>query len=353
VTQPSSIRTESFGTTPGGRDVGRTSLSCGELGLETISYGAAIVSLRVPDRDGRVGDVVLGFDELAGYVADRSYQGVVVGRYGGRIARGRFTLGGREHRLATNDGPNHLHGGQSGFDKRVWRGETFRSGGDVGVTYALRSEDGDEGYPGTVDARVTYTLRRDGLVIEYEALCDLPTPLNLTQHAYFDLGAGQGDALSHELTIHGVQYVPVDAELLPSGTFAPVAGTPFDFRSPTPIGARIEADDVQLAHGRGYDHDWIVDGPLGALRVAALVVDPGSGRTLEVSTTEPAVHLYSGNFLDGARGKAGRVHRWRSAFCLETQHLPDSPNRPQFPSTIVHPGTAFRSRTVWRLGRIA
>jgi aldose 1-epimerase len=322
--------------------------------VRTIPYGAIIVSIRVPDRSGRLDDVVLGFDTLDGYVMKSRYFGAVVGRYGNRIAQGRFALDGRTYQLATNNGVNHLHGGVKGFDKVVWRAEPFQRDGAVGVAYSLTSPDGDEGYPGTLAARVTYTLTPSNEVtVEYDASTDRATPVNLTQHSYFNLaGEGSGDILDHRLTIDADRFTPVDATLIPTGELAPVEGTPFDFRHATVIGARIDTGVAQLQYGTGYDHNWVLNrrssqGPQHAARVE----DPKSGRTLDVSTTEPGLQFYAGNFLDGTiTGKAGHVYGRRSGLCLETQHFPDSPNHADFPSAIVRPGRHYQSTTVFAFG---
>jgi aldose 1-epimerase len=321
--------------------------------VRAISYGARITNIRVPDRGGRLDDVVLGFDTIDGYLATNPYFGAVVGRYGNRIANGRFTLDGKAYQLATNNGKNHLHGGVKGFDKAVWHGGALEGGDDVGVMFTHTSPDGDEGYPGTLTVTVTYTLKPSNeIVVEYRARTDKPTPVNLTQHSYFNLaGAGSGDILRHVLTIDADRFTPVGATLIPTGELAPVAGTPFDFRQPTAIGARIDADDPQLKHGPGYDHNWVLNRSGGGLVHAAHVEDPSSGRTLDVSTTEPGVQFYAGNFLDGTiTGKGGRVYKRRYGLCLETQHFPDSPNHPQFPSTILRPGEQFQSQTVFAFG---
>jgi aldose 1-epimerase len=321
--------------------------------VRTIPYGAIIVSIKVPDRTGRLDDVVLGFDGLDGYTKGHPFFGAVVGRYGNRIARGRFALDGQTFQLATNNGPNHLHGGVKGFDKQLWQGEPFDRDGSTGVTYRLVSRDGDEGYPGTVNARVTYTLTpANEVIVEYEAITDRPTPINLTQHSYFNLaGEGRGDILGHRLTINADRFTPVDATLIPTGELSPVEGTPFDFRQPTAIGARIAADHEQLRHGKGYDHNWVLNRGNGGLSHAARLEDPTTGRTLDVSTTEPGVQFYAGNFLDGSiTGKAGHVYGHRFGLCLETQHFPDSPNKPHFPSTILRPDGRYQSKTVFAFG---
>jgi aldose 1-epimerase len=321
------------------------------LEVRAISYGATIVSLRVPDREGRLDDVVLGHDDLDGYLKSSPYFGCVVGRYGNRIAGGRFALDGRSYQLATNDGPNHLHGGKQGFDKKVWDAEPFQRDDAAGVVFSLVSPDGDEGYPGNLKVRVTCTLNdRDELAFDYLATTDQPTPVNLTQHSYFNLaGHGSGDVLGHELTIFASRFTPVDATLIPTGVLAPVEGTPFDFRRPTPIGARIAEDHEQLRYGRGYDHNWVLDrqgdGPVHAARLA----DPKSGRVMDVHTTEPGIQFYAGNFLDGTiTGKAGQVYRHRGGLCLETQHFPDSPNKPSFPPVVLKPGQTYATTTVYR-----
>jgi aldose 1-epimerase len=320
--------------------------------VRAITYGAIITSLRVPDRAGRFDDIVLGHDDLAAYLRGTPYFGAVVGRYGNRIAKGRFTLDGKTYALATNNGPNHLHGGVKGFDKVVWQGETASTPGGASVTFRYTSKDGEEGYPGTLRAQVTYTLTDRGeLRFEYLATSDKATPVNLTQHSYFNLSGGARDILGHELTIDASRFTPVDATLIPTGRLAPVSGTPFDFRKPTAIGARIGQDDEQLKFGGGYDHNYVLDRSGAGLVHAARLVDPASGRTLDVQTTEPGVQFYSGNFLDGTiTGRGGIVYKHRSGLCLETQHYPDSPNQPAFPSTILRPGKEYRSMTVLTFG---
>lgn len=348
------MRREPFGLAPNGSAVEQYTCRCPRgIELRVMTYGAIIVSLRVPDRRGTLGDVVLGHDRVHDYVRSDSYFGAVIGRFGNRIARGRFVLDGREVQLVTNNGRNHLHGGGVGFDKVVWNAEPFARDGERGVTLTYRSPDGDQGYPGTLDARVSYTLNDDAtLIVEYRATTDRPTPVNLTQHTYFNLtGDVRRDVLDHELTIHASHYTPVDAELLPTGVIAPVAGTPFDFRQPTRIGASIGRDDEQLRYAGGYDHNFVLSRPNGGLSPAARLADPLSGRVLEVSTTEPGLQFYSGNFLNGsARGKAGRMYTHRTGLCLETQHFPDSPNQPHFPETILRPGAEHRSRTRFAFG---
>jgi galactose mutarotase-like enzyme len=342
-----------FGQLPDGRAVEQFTLTNAH-GIEArvITYGGIITSIRAPDRSGHLDDIVLGFDSLAGYLRDSPYFGAIVGRYANRIANGQFSLDGTTYHFTKNNGPNTLHGGVRGFDKVVWTGEPFQTDSGVGVTLRYTSKDGEEGFPGTLTARVTYTLTpRDELIVDYEATSDKATPVNLSQHTYWNLhGAGNGDILDHVLTLDAAAFTPVDSTLIPTGEFAPVAGTPFDFRAATRVGARIGQDNTQLRFGRGYDHNWVLDRAGGAGLVhAARVVEPTSGRTLDVSTTEPGVQFYAGNFLDGTiKGKSGRVYAHRSGLCLETQHFPDSPNHPNFPSTILRPGATYRSRTVFR-----
>jgi aldose 1-epimerase len=319
--------------------------------VRAMTYGGIITSIRVPDRAGAFADIVLGFDTLDGYLGGHPYFGAIVGRYGNRIGKAQFTVGGRTYNLAANDGPNHLHGGIRGFDKMVWQAEPLSSG--VGVAFSRTSPDGEEGYPGNLTARVTYTLTdANELAIEYSATSDKATPVNLTQHSYFNLsGHNAGDILGHELMINADRFTPVDSTLIPTGELAPVEGTPFDFRKTTAIGARINQQTEQLKFGRGYDHNWVLNRKGDGLQPAARVTDPKSGRTLTVSTTEPGLQFYTGNFLDGTvKGKGGAVYQHRNALCLETQHYPDSPNKPDFPSTILKPGDTYRTRTVFTFG---
>ena len=343
-----------FGATPAGDAVEIFTLT-NPHGLEVraASYGGIIVSLLVPDRDGRRVDLVLGHDSLEEYIRDSSYVGAIVGRCANRIANARFTVDGQTYRLTANDGPNHLHGGRTGFDRVVWRAAPFRAHQAAGVALSYTSPEGEEGYPGNLDARVTYTLtHRNELMVEFRATTDRTSPVNLTQHTYFNLGGdGAGDILGHLLQINADLMTPVDEHLIPTGALAPVAGGPFDFRSLTPIGARITTDDEQLRRGRGYDHNFVLNQTGAGLVHAAQVVEPTSGRTLDVHTTEPGLQLYSGNHLDGSLiGKAGRAYGHRTGLCLETQHYPNSPNQPGFPSTLLRPGAQYRSRTVFAFG---
>jgi aldose 1-epimerase len=346
------VHPERYGRTPDGQEVEAFTLrNARGLELRAITYGATITSLRVPDRQGRFADVVLGWRDLEGYLAGAGYLGCVVGRYGNRIAGGRFVLDGQPHQLTVNDGGNHLHGGRRGFDKVVWKGEPFEGKSGAGLAFLYTSPRGEEGYPGTLRARVTYTLTdADELVVDYTATTDEPTHVNLTQHSYFNLaGEGSGDVLGHELEVAADRYTPVDETLVPLGTLSPVAGTPFDFRTPAAIGDRIGVKDPQIERGRGYDHNFVL-GPAGAWKRAARVRDPVSGRTLEVRTTEPGLQVYTGNLLDGTPGKSGRAYAPRSGLCLETQHFPDSPNRPAFPPTVLRPGDRYRSTTTFAFG---
>ena len=345
-----------FGKTPDGQVVELITLRhAGGTEVRLVTYGGTILSLKTADRAGAFDDIVLGFDELAPYFDKSPYFGCLIGRYCNRIAKGTFTLDGTTYKLATNNGPNHLHGGVKGWDKVVWAAETFQNAQGVGVILRYTSKDGEEGYPGTVKADVTYTLNnRAELVVDYHATTDKPTIINLTQHSYFNLaGAKATDILAHELQINAAQYTPIDATSIPLGDHAAVDGTPFDFRTPTAIGARINAADPQLKNGLGYDHNYVLTKPAGAaaLTEAARVFDPATGRTLTISSTEPGIQFYSGNFLDGTiKGKGGRVYAHRSGFCLEPQHYPDSPNRPNFPSTVLRPGQDYRSQTIFAFG---
>jgi aldose 1-epimerase len=342
-----------YGVLPSGEAVDAFTLaSAAGVTMSCIGYGATITSLHLPDRLGELRDVVLGHDTLDGYLTDSPYFGAVVGRYANRIAFGRFVLDGEPHRLTVNDGVHHLHGGLRGFDKVAWDAEPFEEPNVVGVRFAYESADGEEGYPGALSAVVDYRLTATGeLRIDYRASATRPTPVNLTQHTYWNLaGAGAASILDHELTIHADEFTPTDATLIPLGERRRVAATPFDFRAAARIGARIADDDEQLQRAGGYDHNFVLrrSPAAGRLQAAARLHDPLSGRTLDVSTTEPGVQFYSGNFLDGSiRGKGGRAYPHRGGLCLETQHFPDSPNHPGFPSTILRPGESYASSTVF------
>ena len=344
-----SMTREPFGTAPDGQAVELITLTnANGVKLRAMTYGAIIVSLTVPDRTGAMGDVVLGYDSLSGYAQSSPYFGAVVGRYGNRIAKGTFTLDGTAYTLAVNNGPNALHGGLKGFDKVVWGADTVRSAEGVEITFHYLSKDGEEGYPGNLHVAVTYLLSDDNQVtIEYEATTDKATPVNLTQHSYFNL-AGKGDILGHVLSISATHITPVDSTLIPTGALMRVTDTPFDFTTPHAIGERINAEHQQIKFGGGYDHNFVLTRADTGLTLAAILKDPASGRVLEVRTTEPGVQFYSGNFLDGTlTGKGGVIYQHRTGLCLETQHYPDSPNQKTFPSTILRPGETYQSKTVW------
>ena len=347
------IEKKAFGTTAKGQAVELFTLSREGAPVVTVTdQGGFIVSIRSRDRSGKEADVILGYRDLAGYEKAKDYLGCLVGRYANRIANGRFTLDGKSYQLATNNGPNALHGGPTGFATRLWtpRVVSGPEGDALELTYV--SKDGEEGYPGTLTAKVVYSLRGDGgLVIDYTATTDKPTVVNLTNHAYFNLhGEGEGTILDHQLQLQADGFTPVDPTLIPTGEIRPVAGTPFDFRQPTEIGSRIAADDEQVKRGGGYDHNFILRGKMGELRLVARVSEPKSGRLLEVYTTEPGIQFYSGNFLDGSIiGKSGKPYVKRGGLCLEAQHYPDSPNRPEWPSVVLRPGQTYRQTTVYRL----
>ena len=325
-------------------------LTDSDLTVRITNFGAHIVSIEAPDREGKRADVVLGFKDLAGYEADKStYMGSVVGRYGNRIASGAFSLEGKAYQIPKNDhGQNALHGGTEGFDRRVWTARKLPNG----VELTLVSPDGDQGFPGQLTAHVRYTLEGKSLELAYSATTTKPTVLNLTNHSYFNLGGeGNGDVLHEVILLNADRYTPVNATLIPTGQLAPVAGTPFDFRKPMPIGARIDQPDEQLKIAGGYDHNFVLNGSGAGLHLAAKVVDPVSGRTLTEMTTEPGVQFYSGNFLDGTiTGASGVKYQKHAGFCLETQNFPDSPNQPTFPSTELKPGQTLHSETVFTFG---
>ncbi len=316
--------------------------------VKAITFGGIITSLRVPDKSGNMADVVLGFDNLAGYEDNKPYFGAIIGRYGNRIANGEFKLDGVTYHLPKNDGENTLHGGTKGFNKVIWHAEPFDNKDGAGVIFTYTSPDGDQGFPGNLKTKITYTLNDNNeLTFDYEATTDKATPVNLTQHSYFNLsGEGNGDILGHVLKLNADHFTPVDKNLIPTGKIAPVKGTPMDFTKPTAIGARINDNYEQLVLGKGYDHNFVLNGKGAGMHLAARVKDPKSGRVLEVTTTEPGVQFYSGNFLDGTlTGKNGHKYQKRDGFALETQHYPDSPNHPNFPSTILRPGKTYHSRT--------
>ena len=347
------MTTSLFGSLADGTPVALHTLTSDSLEVQLISFGAGIFSVRAPDRQGRRENVVLNFPDLEGYVRNHgskapNFFGSTIGRYANRIANARFSLDGKEYRLAQNNGRHSLHGGPGGFYNAVWRSE---SQADV-VAFHYLSPNGEEGFPGMVETNVRYSLSGSQLEIDYVATTNAPTVLNLTNHAYFNLaGESHGSILNHELKLYASQFTPTDDTAIPTGELRELAGTPMDFRKSTAIGARIGANDEQLRFGSGYDHNFILDGDAAALKPAAELYDPVSGRLLEISTTEPAIQFYSGNFLDGSiRGKSGARYGKYAGLCLETQHYPDSPNRPEFPSTVVRPGETFRSTTILRFG---
>lgn len=341
-----------FGQLDDGRPVHLYTLTnAGGMEVNVTDYGATLVSLVVPDRNGKPADVILGYDTLEDYVAGNYYFGCIVGRYANRIARGKFWLNGTEYRLAINDGDNHLHGGRGGFDKVVWRAQAFEDSGDIGVRLSYLSPDGEEGYPGNLVCIVIYSLSAaNELRIDYHATTDKPSIVNLTNHAYFNLaGAGSGQILGHELLICADRFTPVDSSQIPTGELKSVAGTPFDFNRPTAIGARIHHDDAQLIFGKGYDHNWVLRRDSAGLSLAASAYERRSGRRLEVYTTQPGLQFYSGNFLDNRiAAKAGQIYNHRGGFCLETQHFPDSPNQPAFPSVVHQPGSPYEHTTIYK-----
>lgn len=351
---PAPIASKPFGKTADGRAVTTYTLTNKKgMSASIIDYGGIVTSIMAPDKTGAMTDVVLGFGAIEGYEKNPApYFGALIGRYGNRIGKASFKLEGKEYKLAANNGPNHLHGGIKGFDKAVWQAKEL-PGDEPGLALTYTSKDGEEGYPGTLNVTVAYTLTNaNELKIDYAATTDKDTVLNLTNHSYFNLaGAGQGDVLGHEIQFFASKFTPVDKGLIPTGELKPVKGTPFDFSTPTAIGARIDAADEQIKLGGGYDHNFVLDSGGGALSTAARVREPKSGRTLEVMTTEPGVQFYTGKFLDGTIiGKGGKTYPKHAAFCLETQHFPDSPNKPAFPTTVLKAGAEYKSTTVFRFG---
>jgi len=347
-----SVTKASFGKTADGENVDLYTLR-NTKGVEAkiTNLGGIVVSLKVPDKNGKFDDVVLGFNDLDSYLKPGPYFGALIGRYGNRIAKGRFTLNGVEYKLAVNNGENHLHGGIKGFDKVIWTGRESKTKAGPAVILTYLSKDGEEGYPGNLNVTVVYTLTNNNeLKIEYSATTDKDTVTNLTHHSYFNLaGEGNGDILNHLVTIKATRFLPTDAGSIPTGELRNVSGTPFDFLKATGIGARINQDEEQLKLGNGYDHTWIINGRPGTLRLAAQAYDPTSGRRMQVWTTEPGMQFYTGNFLDGTlTGKSGKIYQRRYGFCFETQHYPDSPNHPAFPTTTLKKGATYRSTTIYR-----
>ena len=344
----STVTKTDFGKTPGGQAVELYTLR-NSKGMEAqfMTYGGIVTSLKVPGKNGKLDDVVLGYDNLNGYLKSTPYFGALVGRYGNRIANAKFTLNGKEYTLAKNNGENSLHGGVKGFDKVVWK-VVKATGNSLELQYT--SKDGEEGFPGTLNVTALYTVTDDnGLRLDYTATTDKDTPCNLTQHSYFNL-AGKGDVLNHVVTINADKFTPVDASLIPNGELRPVKGTPFDFTKPTAIGARINDSDEQLKLGKGYDHNWVLNKKApGTLTLAATIVEPTSGHEMQVWTTEPGVQFYTGNFLDGSiTGKGGWTYQARNGFCFEPQHFPDSPNKPGFPTTVLKPGETYKNTIIYK-----
>ena len=344
------IEKQAFGMTDSGESVEIYTLTNAN-GLEAriMTYGGTVVSLKVPDRRGKLGDVVLGYETLDGYLKNSPYFGAIIGRYGNRIGKARFSLNGKEYTLPKNNGENTLHGGLKGFGKVVWKGKEVKSKDGIGLSLSYVSKDSEEGFPGNLTVTVVYTLTNNNeLKIDYTATTDKATVVNLTNHSYFNL-AGEGGILNHELIIDASSFTPVDSGLIPTGELRTVKGTPMDFTRSTLIGARIDQQDEQLTAGRGYDHNWVLNNGTGRLALAARVYEPGSGRVMEVYTTEPGLQFYSGNFLDGSiTGKGGQVYKQRYGLCLETQHFPDSPNKAGFPSTVLKPGQKYKTTTIYK-----
>jgi aldose 1-epimerase len=346
------IEKRDFGKLPDGTPVFEYTLTNAKnMTVGVLNYGGIITSIKVPDRDGKIDNVVLGFRNIDDYVGKNPYFGVITGRYANRIADAKFTLDGKQYTLAANNGPNSLHGGVKGFDKHIWQVKELPGTDKVGLELAYLSPDGDEGYPGNLHVKETYTLNdKNEFRIDYSATTDKTTVVNLTSHSYFNLaGNGSGTALDHKLTINADKYTPVSATLIPTG-IASVEGTPFDFRQPTRIGDRIRDSDEQLVYGRGYDHNWVLSRPNdGSLALAARLEDAKTGRIMEIETTDPGIQFYAGNFLDGTLvGSAGKMYRQGDGLCLETQHFPDSPNHPDFPSTVLKPGEVYKTSTIHR-----
>lgn len=351
-TAKANIQKEPFGTTQDGQETTLYTLT-NTNGVEAkiSNYGGVVVSLKVPDKNDKMGDVVLGYDSLAGYENNSAYFGAIIGRYGNRIAKGEFTLDGKTYTLATNNNTNHLHGGEKGFNRRVWNATEVNQDSIVGLKLTYVSEDMEEGYPGKLNVEVTYTLRNDdALAIDYKATTDKKTIINLTNHSYFNLtGDANNDILDHKLMLNASKFLPIDSTLIPTGELKSVEGTPFDFQEPTAIGKNIDANDQQITYGLGFDHCWVLNKSGSAMSLAATVYEPESGRFMEVMTTEPGIQFYSGNFLDGStRGKYGIAYEKRYGFCLETEHFPDSPNQPEFPSVELSPGETYTTSTVYK-----
>ena len=345
------VKKQAYGKTPEGADVELYTLTnANGMQAGIINYGGTVVSLTAPDRNGKYADVVLGLDDMAAYAKATAFFGALIGRYGNRIGHAEFKLDGNTYKLPANDNGNTLHGGPAGFDKRVWSAVPGSSADGQTLELTYVSKDGEEGFPGNLTSKVVYTLTpKNELKIDYTATTDKPTVVNLTNHSYFNLaGQGEGDILGHEVMINADRFTPVDDKLIPTGELKPVAGTPFDFTKSTAIGARIDANDQQIKFGKGYDHNWVLNKSGDGLTKAAEVNEPKSGRVMEVWTTEPALQFYTGNFLDGTLKGKGKTYPHRGAFCMETQHYPDSPNKPAFPSTELKPGATYHTTTLYR-----
>lgn len=347
------IRKEPFGTVDGMAADIYTLTNDNGVEMKVTTYGCIVTSLKVPDRTGKLSDIVLGYNDVKSYVLNNPYFGAAIGRYGNRIGKARFTLEGKEYKLAANNGPNNLHGGVKSFDKQIWNAKTIEDKNSVAIEFSYVSKDGEEGFPGTLTAKITYTLTNENeFKVDYVATTDKTTVCNLTHHSYFNLkGEGNGDVLGHQMMIKASSFTPVDSTQIPTGEIISVVNTPFDFLKPTAIGARIDTEDEQLKTGMGYDHNWVLDKPAGStdLQLAATVFEPISGRCIDVMTTEPGIQMYSGNSLDGsAIGKSGINYKCRYGFCLESQHFPDSPNKPHFPSTELKPEQVYKSATIYK-----
>jgi aldose 1-epimerase len=347
-----SIMKQDYGALPDGRTAELYTLTnANGLKATLTNYGAILVSMEVPDRDGKMADVTLGYDSLEGWLSNSSYFGSTVGRYGNRIANGKFTLDGKTYTLAKNNGENHLHGGIKGFNKVLWDGNPVKRPGATGVEFTYTSPDGEEGYPGNLKVTVTYWLTdHNELRVEFKATTDQPTIVNLCHHSYWNLtGNPNNTILDHELMLAADKFLPVDEGLIPTGELRPVKDTPFDFTKPTKVGARVNADDEQLKRGNGYDHCWVLRNQTGKVALAATLYDPSTGRAMDLSTDQPGIQFYGGNFLDGSvTGKGGIKYKFRTGLCLETEHYPDSPNKPNFPSVVLRPGEIYRHTMVYR-----
>lgn len=348
-----SIKKEKFGVFEGKNVDIYTLTNKKGIEMKVTNYGCIVTSLKVPDKSGKINDIVLGFNELQSYLKKNPYFGAIIGRYGNRIANSKFSLNGKEYNLAKNDGPNNLHGGIKGFDKVIWDAGEIKDNKSIGIEFKYLSKDGEEGFPGNLSVTVTYTINDNNeFKIGYKAETDSITICNLTHHTYFNFsGEGSGSILDHQVLIKSRRFTPIDSTLIPTGELADVTGTPFDFRSPAAIGKRINEDNLQLRYGGGYDHNWVLDRTDNSkeLILAASVYDPKSERKMDVLTTEPGIQMYSGNFLDGTLiGKSGKKYEKRSGFCLETQHYPDSPNKPDFPTTTLEPGKIYSTSTVYK-----